>query len=306
MPGGAAVRYHDRRGVWRRWTERGRQVAMFAARTGGWSRIPNALTLALERRRAAGLEVLDLTESNPTRCGLEYPREAILAALADPRALSYAPDPLGMLSARESISADYAARGAAVPPGPRLTRLEAASLQEISARLGVPIICDEVFGDFIWRDDDARQPTLAGAGEALVFVLNGLSKMLALPQVKLAWIAVGGPAEAADEAVHRLEIIADTFLSVGTPVQAALPALLALRPRLLDEVLRRVTRNRRLLEDGVTAHPACRCLPAEAGWGSVLQVPRTRSDEQWAMEILEHDGVLVHPGYLFDFAEEGH
>ena len=90
---------------------------MFAARTGGWSRIPNALTLALERRRAAGLEVLDLTESNPTRCGLEYPREAILAALADPRALSYAPDPLGMLSARESISADYAARGAAVPPG---------------------------------------------------------------------------------------------------------------------------------------------------------------------------------------------
>jgi alanine-synthesizing transaminase len=367
-------------------------MTRFAARTEGWSRVPNALTQALERRRAAGLPVLDLTESNPTRCALQYPREEILAALARPEALAYAPDPLGMPAARDAIAADYASRGVAVDPGRlvltagtsegygflfklladeggtvlspapsyplfdllarlhdvrlvpyplradrgfavdleaveelasrgaaallvvspgnptgmRLTRQEAGSLGAIGARHRVPIVCDEVFGDFVWRDDPSRQPTLAGSSRTLTFVLNGLSKMLALPQLKLAWIAVGGPQGEAAEAMHRLEIMADTFLSVGTPVQAALPSLLALRPRLRDEVLRRVKGNRRLLEDRAAAVPSCRCLPAEAGWGSVLQVPRTRSDEQWALDLLERDGVLVHPGYFFDFAEEGH
>jgi alanine-synthesizing transaminase len=364
----------------------------FAARTDGWSRTPNRLTQALERRRGAGLEVIDLTESNPTRCGLAYPGEAILRALALPASLAYAPEPLGTAGARQAVSADYAARGIDVPagrlvltastseaygflmkllaepgsamlcPAPSyplfdllarihdvrlvpyplmpdsgfgidlealeslaregaaallvvspgnptgtcLTRVEASALRDMSIRHGLPIVCDEVFGDYAWRPSPGRQPSLAGTEDALVFVLNGLSKMLALPQMKLAWIAVSGSPATVEEAMHRLEIIADTFLSVGTPVQAALPSLLALRAGIQKEVLERVAGNRRTLEEMAAAHPACRCLPAEGGWSSVLQVPRTRSDEQWALELLEQDGVLVHPGYFFDFPGEGH
>jgi hypothetical protein len=338
------------------------------------------------------MEVIDLTESNPSRCGLALPGDAILAALAQPAALAYEPDPLGLAEARAAVSADYEARGLHVPadrlvltastseaygflfrlladpgaallcPAPSyplfdllaeihdvrivpypllpdegfrvdlgaleslarqgaaavlvvspgnptgtcLTPEESEALRGMGARLGIPIVCDEVFGDYTWGRCGGRPSGMAGSGDALVFVLNGLSKMLALPQMKLAWIAVSGPPAEAGEAMRRLEIIADTFLSVGTPVQAALPRLLALRPRIQEEVLGRVLANRRALERSAARHPACRCLPAEAGWSSVLQVPRTRSDEQWALELLDQDGVLVHPGYFFDFPGEGH
>ncbi|MGH9869157.1 MAG: pyridoxal phosphate-dependent aminotransferase [Candidatus Polarisedimenticolia bacterium] len=365
----------------------------FAARTDGWSATPNPLTRALERRRAAGREVLDLTESNPTRCGFAYPSEEILEALSGSSALRYEPDPLGMPAARAAIADDYAARGTSVlpdrllltastseaygflfklladpggrvlvpspsyplfellaqthdvvlrhypllsgrrfaidrealevavgdgaaallvvnpgnPTGTFLSRDDAEALLGLCARAGIPLICDEVFGDYGWAGDPAQPGTLAGPrDEGLVFVLNGLSKMLALPQLKLGWIAAGGAAAEVAEAMRRLEIIADTFLSVATPVQAGLRRLLSLRPAVQAMVLERVSSNRRWLEAAVPAHSSCRLLPAEGGWASILQVPRTRPDDGWALELLEEDGVLVHPGYFFDFHDDGH
>jgi aspartate/methionine/tyrosine aminotransferase len=130
--------------------------------------------------------------------------------------------------------------------------------------------------------------------------------MAGLPQLKLGWIAASGPKEALDEAMRRLEIIADTYLSVGTPVQQALPELLGLRGAIRDRILARVSANRRWLESACAPPHPCRCLPAEAGWYSIVQVPRTRTDEQWCLDLLEHEGVLAYPGYFFDFPTEGY
>jgi aspartate/methionine/tyrosine aminotransferase len=191
------------------------------------------------------------------------------------------------------------------PTGTFLKRREMEALDEICARGGIPIICDEVFGDYALREDPGRVTTLAGRDGALTFVLNGLSKMLALPQLKLGWIAVSGPAGDCGEAMRRLEVIADTFLSVNTPAQTAAGDLLALRSRIQPQILERVADNRAWLESAAERRGSCRCLPAEGGWYAILEVPRTRSDEQWALLLLQEEGILTHPGYLFDFPTEG-
>jgi hypothetical protein len=191
------------------------------------------------------------------------------------------------------------------PSGAWLQEQERERLVEICARHGLAIVCDEVFGDFHLAPSPGRVRTTAGEQRVLTFTLDGISKMLALPQMKLGWMAVSGPPASTAEAAARLEVIADTYLSVNTPVQVALPALLAMRDSIQAPVLARISGNLRLLGEAFPpGHPAGP-LPVEGGWSAILRVPSTRSDEDWALHLLEEEGVLVHPGYLFDFPTEG-
>src|SRR5262249_55768219 len=146
-----------------------------------------------------------------------------------------------------------------------------------------------------------RVESLAGNREVLTFALNGLSKLVGLPQMKLAWICASGPENAMGEALERLEVIADTYLSVNTPGQVALPQWLAGRGAIQNQILARVRYNRQFLLDQTRRSDRCRCLEAEGGWYGVVRVPRTRSEEEWVLELLDQDGVLLHPGYFFDF-----
>ena len=139
----------------------------------------------------------------------------------------------------------------------------------------------------------------------LCFVLSGLSKVVGLPQLKLGWVHVGGPALLRQQAQDRLELIADTFLSVSTPVQLAAPDLLAAQPRVCAAITARLEKNLQLLRAAVHGS-ACALLPVEGGWYAVLRLPRLMSEEDWALLLLAEDGVVVHPGYFYDFAKEAY
>ncbi|MFO0576923.1 MAG: pyridoxal phosphate-dependent aminotransferase [Polyangia bacterium] len=201
------------------------------------------------------------------------------------------------------------------PTGSFLHRDELAPLLALCARRGVALIVDEVFGDYPLdaltaegdaeaAGGDAAVPSLLelAAPEALVFVLSGLSKVVGLPQLKLGWIVIRGPEPLRTQAQDRLEILADTFLSVGTPVQLAAPSLLAQAERLRAAISLRTRHNLTALSAAV-ADTACQLLPVEGGWYAVLRLPRVLSEEEWALAFLEA-GVLCQPGYFFDFAEE--
>jgi alanine-synthesizing transaminase len=162
----------------------------------------------------------------------------------------------------------------------------------------LPIIADEVFADYCFAPGPGAATSVAG-GEALTFSLGGLSKGSGLPQMKVGWIATSGPPALVREALSRLELLCDTYLSVGTPVQLALPALLALGERIRGAIRARVEENRAVLGRAV-AGSAATWLPAEGGWSAVLRVPAVRSDEDWAIRLVEEAGVLVQPGYFFD------
>lgn len=367
-------------------------LSIFSARTD-WDAAPNRLTRLLSRLRAERVPLIDLTESNPTRCGFTFPDQEILRFLSNVESLTYDPDPRGLAVAREAVAADYRGRGVEISPerilltassseaysflfrllaapgdpvlvpapcyplfellarindvvlrpytldaghrfsidldevereiaairprallvvspgnptGAFLKRAEMEALSRICAAADVPIICDEVFGDYALAEDATRAATMIGPRPTLTFVLNGLSKMLALPQLKLGWIAVSGPEAMAAEAMRRLEVIADTFLSVNTPVQNALPGLLTLRRGIQAQVLERLVVNKLRIERSAGSNGPCRCLPIDGGWSAILQVPRTRNDEEWALMLAEEEQVVTHPGYLFDFPSEGH
>jgi aspartate/methionine/tyrosine aminotransferase len=136
--------------------------------------------------------------------------------------------------------------------------------------------------------------------------MSGLSKVLGLPQVKLGWIVAAGPASARREALDRLEIIADTFLSVSASAQAAAARLLALRPALFAHIDARVRRNRAALRSRIDHGSPLSLLASDGGWSAILRLPRTRTEEEWALTFLEADDVLVHPGYFFDLPEEAY
>ena len=351
---------------------------------------PNRLTAAVARRRASGAPLLDLTESNPTLVGLSYPAD-LLAPLGSPKGLQYTPEPFGMRSARQAVSADYARRGLAVPaarivltastseayallfkllcdPGDRvlvprpsyplfdhLTALEAVvavpylldahdgwrvdvdavaaaidartkailvvspnnptgsildrreldALTEIAASRDVAIIGDEVFADYPLQEA-AGGVSVLQQSRALAFGLGGLSKSVGLPQVKVAWIGVSGPDAAVDDALNGLEIVADTFLSVSTPAQLALSELLLSGAPLRAQIAARIGRNLQALRAAVAAVAAVSLHEPRGGWSAVLQVPATQSEEALAVALVEHDGVLVHPGYFFDFSREAY
>jgi alanine-synthesizing transaminase len=368
---------------------------MFASRTN-WPLEPNRFAQALEAHRRGGKPLLDLTASNPTTCGFDYPSGEILAALSDPRALQYSPESKGILSAREAVAAYYAGRPgfgvcagdvdpgqiiltagtseaysyifrllcepgdeilfpapsyplleylaglndvrlvpyslfydhgwhvdigslrAAItarsratmvvhpnnPTGSFMKPAEAAALREICAERTMAIIADEVFLDF--AAESKPHASFAFTDEALTFTLSGLSKISALPQMKLAWLIANGPEKLLRPALDRLEIIADTYLSPGTPVQLALPKLLELRHEMQRQIQARVGANLAHLDAALAGNKWIVRLDREGGWYAILRVPATLPDEELAVALLSERGVLVHPGRFFDFPQDGY
>jgi hypothetical protein len=187
------------------------------------------------------------------------------------------------------------------PTGSYLSEQDCDRLTALAAEHGLAVIADEVFADFPLTL--AAKAVVAMAGRpspALTFSLGGLSKASGLPQMKLGWIAASGPRELVTPALANLELVADTYLSVSTPVQLALPQLLELGAEIRRAIHERVLRNREALASRIDAHSPCTLLPAEAGWSAILRVPEVMSDEEWALRLLREDGVLVQPGYFFD------
>jgi alanine-synthesizing transaminase len=364
---------------------------MFASRTN-WRLDPNRFTQALEEHRRTGKELLDLTISNPTGCGLSYPEAEIVAALGDRRALEYCPESKGLREAREAAADYYVGRLGFAGPGERVNpqrivltsgtsegyshifrllcetgdeilvpapsyplfefladlRLvpyplfydhgwqidfaslraaltpraravlvvhpnnptgsfvkphEAAELAEICAAREMAIVADEVFLDYTGGPEMAR--TFALQDAALTFTLSGISKISLLPQMKLAWMVVSGPQALVPTAVERLEIIADTYLSPNTPVQLALPKLLALRSGLQTQLQRRISANLAVLDGVLRESKLLARLDREGGWYTVLRVPDTGPDEALAVALLERCSVLAHPGHFFNFPRDG-
>jgi hypothetical protein len=364
---------------------------MFSSRTH-WQLTPNRLAREIEYLRRKGLAFIDLTESNPTRCGFAFDEQGILGALANARALAYEPDPRGLLLAREAVAGYYAERGVRVDPRqiflttstseaysfifrllaepgdavlapqpsyplfdflaglndvrivpyplvydgcwdidlPSLERhLEARARAVLVVHPNNPtgsfvrqrtlrdllvlcrehdlaLIADEVFADYALGTDPQRVPSHAALDDALTFTLSGLSKISALPQMKVAWLVANGPADLLRDALARLEIIADTYLSLSAPVALALPAWLETRRELQPQILERVASNLGLLEARLRPGQPVSRLAVEGGWYAVLRLPAIRSDEDWALEFARQDGVLVHPGHFYDFVSEGY
>jgi aspartate/methionine/tyrosine aminotransferase len=189
------------------------------------------------------------------------------------------------------------------PTGSFVKREELRRLNELCARHNLALIADEVFSDYGFGDDESRVASLAENANALTFVMSGFSKILALPQMKLGWIVTNGPSALRDEAIERLDLIADTFLSVGAPVQHAAPEWFKLRAGLQRQILDRVKTNYDWLVAKVENSPV-RMLKTEGGWYATLEVPRHFSEEELVLRLLAEDDVLVHPGYFFDFPRE--
>ena len=356
----------------------------FSERTS-WNTEESELARAHRLRVQAGLPVADLTAGNPTRCGLTYD-PGLLAALADPRALDYDPQPRGSLAARNAVAAYYASLGAAVEPEqivlttstseaysflfrllcdpgaeilvpqpsyplfdflavlddvrikpvslvydqgwqidpeafrravtPRTKAIvlvhpnnptghftkpwEAEELARLCREHSLSLIVDEVFLDYGIAIDG--RSFAAGLVGVPVYVVSGLSKIAGLPQMKAAWIVATGPERV--EALDRLEVVADTFLSMNAPVQCALPAWLEGRPGIQRQIQSRVEANLAELDRELAGLPDVGRLELEGGWYAVLRIPALQPDEQTVLELLER-GVWVHPGYFFGMAESG-
>jgi alanine-synthesizing transaminase len=358
---------------------------MFSSRASA-DLTPNRYSVVLEDLRARGVRLIDLTLSNPTEAGFEYPA-SLLAPLADAAARRYQPTPLGLSGARDAVAAEYARRGVGVPqdrivltastseayallfkllcdPGDEilapvpsyplvehLTRLEGVqtvaypleyhgrwridrvalaraagdrsravlvvspnnptgsflTAQELEwlaafcAERDLALIGDEVFADYPFGP---AGPSVASQDACLAFALGGLSKSAGLPQVKLGWIALAGPASLVHQTTARLELILDTYLSVSTPVQHAAADLLAAGAAIRDQIRRRTSANLATACDMVGGTRSLELLDVEGGWSAVLRVPATTGEERLALELLQEDGVIVHPGYFFDFPHE--
>ncbi len=361
-------------------------MTRFSGRTG-WPTESNALSLCHQEKIKNGEDIIDLSESNPTRCGFDFLTPPLLKGLENPASLLYEPDPHGLLKARlavcdyyrqkrialtpeqvfltSSTSEAYAfilrllcdAQDAVLVPRPsyplfdylaalndvdlfrypleygaegwRLERAtfvspsdgrpkalvvvnpnnptgnfvcadERALLNAFCRHSGAALISDEVFLDYGWNGEgDAH--SLAGNTETLTFTLSGVSKILGLPQMKLSWMVVGGPDALRAQAIQRLEVIADTYLSVNTPSQQALSAWLEMRGAAQGEIRRRLAANLQILRGGTDKNS--RLLKAQGGWYAVLRVESGHGDEELALEALRKQNVLTHPGYFFDFDE---
>ena len=172
------------------------------------------------------------------------------------------------------------------------------------AELGLPLISDEVFAHYAHRPDRTRLTSALGASHALTFCIDGLSKSAGLPQLKLSWIGVSGPESAVDGALERLAWISDTYLSVGTPVQRALPRLLESAPRFRAGLLERLLDNRSTLERCL-AGGAASVLDCEGGWYAIVRLPELAEEDEWVLGLLDRGLVATHPGYFYDFRGRG-
>jgi aspartate/methionine/tyrosine aminotransferase len=205
--------------------------------------------------------------------------------------------------------------GSYVKPGER------DLLNGFCAAHGMALVVDEVFLDYCVGESPGCTAAGAKAGfgaipaqnlsfafnrDTLTFTLSGISKISGLPQMKLAWIVVSGPEELVHSALSRLEIIADTYLSLNGPIQHAAPVLLAQRHGVRQQLLARMKTNLAELDRQLAGQPLCCRLVVEGGWYVILRVPVTRTDEQLAIRLLEERNVLVQPGYFYDFRNDGH
>lgn len=359
---------------------------MFSSRLH-WGAPANPLSKLLEQKRAGGVALLDLTESNPTAAGFAYPEERILEALSDARSLRYEPAPAGLAAARSAVSGYYDCR---VPPdrilltastseaygylfkllanagdevliprpsyplfdflaalelvkaveyplvygdrwaidfdmlrqritprtraiivvnpnnptGSFLKRAELGQLIALCQEHELAIVSDEVFCDYTLEDDTERVQSLVDVEAVPTFCLSGLSKIAGLPQMKLGWIVTGGSTPQRQQAFERLELIADTYLSVGTPVQWATATLLNAGREIQKQIQERVRDNLAFLKGQIGSNSAYRLLRAEGGWYAIVEMPRIYSEEEWALELLAEDDVVVQPGFFFDFERE--
>jgi alanine-synthesizing transaminase len=190
------------------------------------------------------------------------------------------------------------------PTGSYVHVQEQESLKIFCAERGLAIIADEVFLDYAHQG--APQPSFAAQQDVLGFTLSGISKISALPQMKLAWIVTSGPATKRDAAEARLEVIADTYLSMNAPIQWATPALLDERQSVQRQLLNRVLANLAQLDRQLAAQKLCQRLSVEGGWYAILRVPVIQTDEELAVDLLRRTSVLVHPGHFYDFPSDGY
>ncbi|HEX3353693.1 MAG TPA: pyridoxal phosphate-dependent aminotransferase [Terriglobales bacterium] len=190
------------------------------------------------------------------------------------------------------------------PTGSYVSTGERTLLNTFSNQHGLALIVDEVFLDY--PHDGVPRPSFVTNGDVLTFTLSGLSKISGLPQMKLAWVAVSGPEKLVAAAMERLEVVADTYLSINTPVQLAASALLGERRNIQPLLLERVSGNLGELDRRLAKQKSCQRLLVEGGWYAVLRVPVTQSDEELAIDILRNASVLVHPGHFYDFPSDGY
>jgi len=250
-----------------------------------------------------------------------YPLLSYLAAFENLRATAYPlryRDPAGWvldLDVLEALITDKTRAIVAVnpnnPTGSYLAPRELSALDDICCRHHLALIVDEVFFDYASNPDaDAAcdAPAVATTltqNRSLTFVLNGFSKMLALPQVKLGWIALCGEPCLAGQAGRGLEMLLDFYLSVATPIQHGVEQLLSLRNEIQGQILTRLAANEHFLRNQIDDAPGCRALKRQGGWYAVLEFSDTLSDEARVLQLLEKHDTLVHPGYFYDFSKEG-
>jgi alanine-synthesizing transaminase len=381
-------------------------ISQFSKRTD-WKTEPNELSAKLERLKSSGVSIIDLTESNPTRCRFQYLNSAWLVPFNDPSNLAYEPAPMGILRARQVIQNDYRAKNIHISPdqifltsstsdayssifrlllnpndrilipqpsyplfqfladlndvaidrypliydgewridlnrlaneikketkaivlvhpnnptGSYVKKSELKELVKIAKEKSIALISDEVFYDYNLEENSGRAGSLAENKEVLTFTLGGISKMLGLPQMKLAWTVINGPEHIVADALERLEIIQDTFLSVNTPVQNALESWFARKNEAQEEIKNRIKENQNFFKSLLDAQQQKRgqvlnlrqepvsffeYLEPEGSWYGILKLPNTQSEEAWVMQLLEEDHVFVHPGYFFDFEDGTH
>jgi alanine-synthesizing transaminase len=195
------------------------------------------------------------------------------------------------------------------PTGHFIGSEEARKLREICRNREIALIVDEVFLDYELAGATARSKphrSFAFDDTALTFVLSGVGKIAALPQMKVGWIAASGPEELVRDAMGRLEVISDTYLSLSAPLQLALPALLAGREKMQPQLLARIEANLATLDAQLAQQKLVSRLQFEGGWYAVLRVPVVQSDEDLAIRLLREHSVLVQPGHFYEFADEGY
>ncbi len=191
------------------------------------------------------------------------------------------------------------------PTGSYISEPEAHLLLEFCAAHRLALIADEVFEEYALTPSHAGRASFSRPRErALCVSLGGLSKSAGLPQMKLGWMILNGPEKTVEELRGRLLLVADTYLSVSTPIQAALPSLLDAGRAIGDAIRERLRVNIERLRDIAAGAPHLTVLRVEGGWNAVLRLPSFRTDAEWCGGLIEHEGVLAQPGYLYDFEQD--
>jgi aspartate/methionine/tyrosine aminotransferase len=190
------------------------------------------------------------------------------------------------------------------PTGSYASSVEVDGLNRFCGEYNLSLIVDEVFLDY--AIDGAPRSSFVSNDSVLTFTLSGISKISGLPQMKVAWLAASGPEEVRSQALARLEVIADTYLSMNAPMQLAIPVLLDQRKKLQPLLLDRIRNNVQEFDRQLARQKTCERLQVDGGWYAVLRVPALQSDEDLAIDLLRKVAVLVHPGHFYDFSRDGY